>query len=203
MIWPAREPRLALEQLGAYFMGTSPLHTAARDISKHLEDAGIDYVIAGALCLNAHGVMRATEDIDIIVTREGLERFKAAWLGRGYVELRPGGKPVRDTVNGVKVDFLIAGDFPGDGKPKPVAFPIPSAVAEVVGELRVVALPRFIELKLASGISAPHRLQDLADVLRLIETRHLSRDVAAELDPFVRAKYDELWQTAQHPADEY
>jgi hypothetical protein len=203
MVWPARDPRLALEQLGTYFMGTSPLHKAALELSRHLEEAGIDYAIAGALCLNAHGVMRATEDVDVVITREGLEQFKSAWLGRGYVELRAGGKPVRDTATGVRIDFLITGDYPGDGKPKPVAFPVPATVAEVVGELRVVTLPRFIELKLASGMTAPHRLQDLADVLRLIETRQLPRALATELDSFVRAKYDELWQTAQHPLDDY
>jgi len=203
MVWPARDPMRALEQLGSYFMGTSPLHKAAHEISRLLDEAGIDHVIAGALCLNAHGVMRATEDVDVLITREGLERFKAMWLGRGYVELRPGGKPVRDTTNGVRIDFLIAGDYPGDGKPKAVAFPVPATVAETIGELRVVSLPRFLELKLASGMTAPHRLQDLADVLRLIETRHLPRELAEELDPYVRGKYEELWQAAQHPADEY
>jgi hypothetical protein len=203
MVWPARDPATALEQLGEFFMGSSPLHKAAAAISKHLEQAGIDYVIAGALCLNAHGVIRATEDVDVLITRDGLDRFKQAWLGRGYVDLRPGGKAVRDTANGVKIDFLIAGDYPGDGKPKPVAFPEPATVAETIGELCVVALPRFVELKLASGMTAPHRLQDLADVLRLVEVRQLPRDFGAQLDPYVRAKYDELWLAAQHPVEDY
>jgi len=184
-------------------MGSSPLQKAAVEISKHLDDEQIEYVIAGALCLNAHGVMRATEDVDVLITREGLAKFKASWLGRGYVDLRPGGKAVRDTVHGVKIDFLITGDFPGDGKPKPVAFPPPANVAVEIEGLRVVMLPRFIELKLASGLTAPHRLQDLADVLRLIEVKQLPRDFADQLDPYVRAKYDELWQAAQHAVDDY
>jgi hypothetical protein len=71
------------------------------------------------------------------------------------------------------------------------------------GRVRVVNLPRFVELKLASGMTAPHRLQDLADVLRLIGAAKLPRELGESLDPYVRAKYDELWQTAQHPEDDY
>jgi hypothetical protein len=52
-------------------------------------------------------------------------------------------------------------------------------------------------LKLASGISAPHRLRDLADVLELIRILSLPRETAESLDPSVRAKFDELWQAAQ------
>ena len=117
----------ALDRMGAYFMGSSPLQDAAAQIARLLRDLKVDYAIAGALCLAAHGVVRATEDVDVLITREGLERFKQAWLGRGYVEVRPGGRAVRDTLNGVKVDFLIEGDYPGDGKPKPVRFPSPAA----------------------------------------------------------------------------
>ncbi|HEY3236697.1 MAG TPA: hypothetical protein VGJ84_18400 [Polyangiaceae bacterium] len=193
----------ALEQVGAFFVGDSPVQKTAREIARRLEDEGIDYAIAGALCLGAHGVVRATEDVDVLITPEGLERFKSRWLGLGYVNLRAGGKAVRDTVHGVKVDFLLTGDFPGDGQPKPVIFPEPASVAVVSGPFRVVNLPRFVELKLASGISAAHRLQDLADVLRLIETRHLPIEFGDQLDPWVRTKYDELWQSAQHPEDDY
>jgi hypothetical protein len=199
----ARHFEEALAEMGDYFVGSSPLQTAAAEMAKRLSDLGIDYAIAGALCLAAHGVTRATEDIDVLISREGLTRFKDAWLGRGYVDIRPGGKGVRDTVNGVKVDFLIAGDFPGDGKPKPVSFPDPATAAVDAGRFKVVALPQLIELKLASGMTAPHRLQDLADVLRLIESDKLPRELADSLNPYVGAKYLELWQSAQHPEDDY
>jgi hypothetical protein len=192
-----------LRDVGAFVVGESPVQKAALEIARLLEEAGIDYAIAGALCLGAHGVVRATEDVDVLITAEGLSRFKAQWLGRGYVNIRPGGKAVRDTQRGVKVDFLLTGDFPGDGRAKPISFPDPAAVSVAAGPLRVVALPRFIELKLASGMTAPHRLQDLADVLRLIEKLRLDSAYAAELDPWVRAKFAELWQSAQHPEDDY
>jgi len=193
----------ALAEIGAYFLGSSPIQKAAADIARRLEALDIDYAIAGALCLAAHGVIRATEDVNILISREGLDRFKREWLGRGYVTLRPGGKAVRDTVNGVKVDFLIAGDYPGDGKPKPVSFPEPGAVAVDAGPFRIVSLARFLELKLASGMTAPHRLQDLADVQRLIAVAKLSRDLGDSLDLYVREKFYELWDTAQHTDEDY
>lgn len=192
-----------LAHAGAYFMGQSPIHRAAEQLARRLEEAGIDYAIAGALSLGFHGFVRLTEDVDVIVTREGLEQFKATWLGRGYVNLRPGGKPVRDTVNNVRIDFLLAGDYPGDGKPKPVIIPTPRAAAEAGEKYRVISLPCMIELKLASGMTAPHRAKDLVDVQELIHRTGLPRDYADMLDPYVRDKFVELWELAQHSDDEY
>ena len=58
--------------------------------------------------------------------------FKGQALGRGYVEKFPGSRGVRDTEHRVDIDVVLTGGFPGNGKPKPVAFPIrrrrPSAV---------------------------------------------------------------------------
>jgi hypothetical protein len=189
--------------VGAYFMEQSPVHLAAEEIARHLEEAGIDYAIAGALSLGAHGYVRATEDVDVIVTREGLEKFKARWLGRGYVDLRAGGKPVRDTIHNVRIDFLLAGDFPGDGKPKPVVVPEPRTASITSRKYRVVSLPKLIELKLASGMSARHRGRDLVDVQELIHRAQLPRDLVDQLDPYVRDEFLERWELAQHPDDEY
>lgn len=184
-------------------MGTGGLHAAAEAIGRVLAELDIDYAIAGAIALGEHGFRRLTVDVDILIGRDDLARFKAHWLGRGYVEIRPGGKAVRDTVNDVRIDFLIAGDFPGDGLPKPVAFPEPARASVNGVKYRVLTLPRLVELKLASGMTAVHRLHDLADILRLIRQVSLPRDFAAHLNPYVRAKFDELWVAAQHPDDDY
>lgn len=191
-----------LSLVGTHFMNKSPVHLAAEAIARRLDEAGIDYAIAGALSLGVHGFVRATEAVDIDITRAGLETFKERWLGRGYMNVRAGGRSVRDTVHDVKIDFLIAGDFPGDGKPKPVSIPEPT-MASVRGEkYRVIALPVLVELKLASGMTAPHRMQDLTDVMRLIHVARLPADFAEQIDPYVRDKFAELWAIAQHPDDD-
>jgi cell division FtsZ-interacting protein ZapD len=80
-----------------------------------------------------------------------------------------------------------------------VKFPDPAEVAIRGVRVALLPLPRLVELKLASGISAPHRLRDLADVLELIRVADLSAELADELDLFVREKYLELWRAAQTP----
>jgi hypothetical protein len=192
-----------LAEADEYFMGEGGVHQAAAEIARRLSEAGIDYAIVGAIALAEYGLKRLTVDVDILITREGLKRFKDEWLGRGYVDLRPGGKAVRDTITKVKIDFLIAGDFPGDGKPKPVAFPDPRTAARQGETYRVVSLPRLVEMKLASGMTAPHRLHDLADVLRLIRAARIPRDFGNQLDAYVREKFSELWLAAQHPDEDY
>ncbi|HET6201997.1 MAG TPA: hypothetical protein VFI25_04245 [Planctomycetota bacterium] len=190
-----------LREATAFFGGRSDVHKAARKIARTLEGLGIDYAIVGALAVNAHGEPRMTSDVDVLVTPEGLARFKAACLGRGYVEKFSGSRGVRDTENKVAVDFLLTGGYPGDGKPKPIRFPEPSKVGVEGAEYRVLSLRPLIELKLASGITAPHRLQDLADVIALIRARTLPLEFAEKLHPFVREKYRELWRQAQEPKE--
>jgi hypothetical protein len=192
-----------LAEAEAYFMGEGKVHRAAAAVAAHLAEAGIDYAIAGAIALGEHGFERLTVDVDILIRSDGLERFKREWLGRGYVEVRPGGKAVRDTVHNVKIDFLLTGDFPGDGKPKPVAFPDPRDAAVVGEKYRIVSLPRLVEMKLASGMTAPHRLQDLADVLRLIRAADLPQEFNLQLDASVRGKFHELWLASRHAEDDY
>jgi len=177
-------------------VGDADVQKALRKLARVLEEDGIYYAIAGAMALNAYGYERVTVDVDVLLTREGLASFKAKHLGRGYSEKFAGSRGFRDTEYGVNVDVLVAGEFPGDGKPKPVAFPDP-AIGVRSGGVALLPLEKLVELKLASGISAPHRLKDLADVLELIRAAGLPRDMGSRLDPTVRAKYLELWTAAQ------
>jgi hypothetical protein len=191
-----------LRKATRYFMGTADVQLAAEALAKRLTEAKIPFAIAGALALGTHGYVRVTEDVDVLLTREGLADFKRRFLGLGYVEQFAGSKGLRDTQYKVKIDVLLAGDYPGDGKPKPVAFPDPASESLTGERFAVLSLERLIELKLASGITAPHRLKDLADVLELIRARKLPRELAERLDPYVRPKYEELWTAAQAPDDE-
>jgi hypothetical protein len=186
-----------LERAETFFMKQGRVHRCALALAERLDAEKIPYAIAGAMALGAHGYERVTVDIDLLLTRDGLARFKEAYLGRGYVEKFPGSKGLRDTENGVAIDVLIAGEFPGDGLPKPIAFPEPEQAAVAGERFRILALPVLLELKLASGMTAPHRLKDLADVLELVRAAGLPRDLAEKLNPYVKDKYLELWQAAQ------
>lgn len=112
------------------------------------------------------------------------------------MERFPGSKGMRDVADGIQVDVVLAGDYPGDGKPKPIAFPDPAHVETLALDgVPVVPLWLLLELKIASGITAPHRAQDIADAIQLIKRNRLPRDF--EIDPYVRAKFEELWGLAQ------
>lgn len=196
---PEAERRLldGAARASEFFMGTGDVHAALRKLASALDASGVDYAIAGAMALNQYGYRRVTEDVDVLLTAEGLRAFKTMWLGRGYVEKFPGSKGMRDAELGVAIDVLVAGEYPGDGKPKPVRFPDPAAVAVRGEKLRVLPLEVLVELKLASGMSAPHRLRDLSDVIELVRHARLPRELADELDPSVRDKFVELWTAAQ------
>jgi hypothetical protein len=150
-------------------------------------------MVIGAVALLAHGYPRFTEDIDLVMTAEGLRKFHEELIGLGYAPAFPGArKRIRSTADGVSIEVMTTGEYPGDGKPKPVSMPTPAEASTEIDGIRFVTLEKLIELKLASGISAPDRLKDLADVQELIKIRKLDADFARKLDPYVRPKYLEL-----------
>lgn len=61
----------------------------------------------------------------------------------------------------------------------------------------MITLEHLIELKLASGLSAPHRLREVADVQDLIMALVLPLVLEEKLDQSVRAEYRRLWEIAQ------
>jgi len=181
-----------------YFMGEGRLNNALTRLVNDLRTHEIDYVVIGALALLAHGYPRFTEDIDVIVSPGGLERFHRELIGLGYVPAFAGArKRLRSTLDGTPVELIAAGEYPGDGKPKPVRFPLPSEATVEIDGVKFVTLEKLIELKLASGMTAPDRLKDLADVQELIKIRGLSNDFAGKLNPFVRDKYLELLEAVE------
>jgi hypothetical protein len=176
-----------------YFMGEGTINKTLTRLANDLEQRGIDYIVIGAIALLAHGYPRFTEDIDLVMTSEGLQRFHDELVGSGYSPAFSGAKKrLRSTADNVSIEVMTTGEFPGDGKPKPVSMPRPADASIEINGIKFVTLEKLIELKLASGISAPDRLKDLADVQELIKFRKLDADFALKLDPYVRAKYLEL-----------
>jgi hypothetical protein len=175
-------------------MQDDPVHRTLTRIAAKLDELGVPYAIAGAMALAAHRFIRATVDVDILVGSAALETVHESLDGLGYTRPFPGSRNLRDAETGVRIEFLVEGQFPGDGKPKPVPFPDPLEAGQIIRGIRYLRLPALIELKLASGMTSPGRLKDLADVQELIRTLGLPRDFTDQLNPYVREKFDELWQ---------
>lgn len=193
----------ALREGSRYFEEKSAVHEALRKITRRLDELGIPYAIAGGMALFMHGFRRFTEDVDILIAREDIKRIHKQLEGRGYQPPFVRSKNLRDTEHKVKIEFLLSGDYPGDGKPKPVVFPEPSRVAVERDGIKFLELPTLIELKLASGMTSADRLKDLTDVQELIKILALPLDFAERLDPYVRDKYAELWRSIRQAKKRY
>ncbi len=195
-------PRWALLEGSMHFEKESKVHESLRRITQRLDDLRVPYALVGGMALFLHGYRRFTDDVDILVTRESLALIHEKLEGSGYLPPFEGSRHLRDTVNGVKIEFLVTGGYPGDGKEKPVSFPDPSVVSTVIDGIKVLNLPTLVQLKLASG-TAPGRLKDLGDVQELIRVMKLSEAFAEQLDESVRDQYRKLWQELQAlPPDE-
>lgn len=88
-------------------MGTADVQLAADRLAAKLEELGIPYAICGGLALLAHGCERMTRYVDVLLTPEGLNRFKEEALGRGWLERFAGSRAVSDSVraNSLPADF--------------------------------------------------------------------------------------------------
>jgi len=185
-----------------HFEGKSAVYLTLEKITKRLKEFNVPYAVAGGMALFFHGVRRFTEDVDILVRREDLPEIHSRLEGLGYIPLFSGSKNLRDAESGVRIEFLVTGEYPGDGKPKPVSFPEPEPTSIEKDGIRWLTLPALIELKLASGMTNPAWLKDLADVQELIRILNLPLEYREQLQPFVREKYVELWQSVKaNPAD--
>ncbi len=185
-----------------HFEDKSAVQDTLRRIAQRLDAIGVAYAISGGMALFQHGYRRFTEVVDVLVTREGLAKAHESLVGLGYLPTVTGGRNLRDTDSGVRIDFLIAGEFPGDGKPKPVAFPDPAAAGVEHDGIRYLGLATLIDMKLASGMTSAARLRDLSDVLELIKVLSLSEVFADRLSPYVRGKFLELCGAARGEAGE-
>jgi hypothetical protein len=188
----------AIQECERFFMKEGLVHRSLHAITRKLNELGIPYAVVGGMALAAHGFERVTTDVDILVTPEGLRHLHEQLEGLGYVPPFAGSKNLRDVANNIRIEFLVTGQFPGDGKPKPVAFPDPAIAAVEIDGISYLGLPNLIELKLASGLTGGvARLKDFADVVALILQLKLPSDFSSRLNPYVQPKFLELWQDLQ------
>lgn len=191
-------PVWAYEEGLNFFEGRGMLNETLRRLAGDLEKNEIEYAVIDAIALNQHGYQRFTADIDLLLSKAGLEKFHETLVGLGYRPAFEGArKKFRSTQRNVPIEIITAGEYPGDGKPKPISFPEPEVSGVVINGIKTVTLEMLINLKLASGMTDPGRLKDLADVQELIRLKDLDTSFAEQLHPYVRAKFLELHQGVQ------
>jgi hypothetical protein len=191
------DPAWALMEGSRHFDESSAVFDTLRGIARQLSLLEIPYAIVGGMALFHHGFRRFTEDVDILVSKDDLKRIHAELDVRGYVLQHRFSKNLRDATHNVKIEFLLSGEFPGDEKPKPVSFPGPQDVSFEDDGIWYINLTNLIEMKLASGMTQPDRIKDLADVQQLIQICNLGAEFADQLNPYVRDKFMELCESGK------
>ena len=186
-----------LQEIGMFFEGKGPEHKTLRRLVKRLEKAEIPYAVMGAMAVNAHRHERTTKDVDVLVTAKGYSEFCRRFVPKNYEQFEGRPRRMRDRQSQVTINFLIAGHFPGSGKPGPIAFPDPEQVSEVIQDARVVDLPTLIQLKLAA-----RRHYDFGDVAHLIAVHDFDESFLAKLHPSVHGDFIECLEEKRRE-DEY
>lgn len=187
-------PRWALIEGSRHFEEKSAVFKALRKIAQRLNEIGVPYAVVGGMALFRHGFRRFTEDVGLLVSKKDLKLIHEKLEGLGYIPPHRLSKHLRDTELKVRIKFLTSGEYPGDGKVKPVAFPEPATVSFESGGINYIKLPNLIELKLASGMTNVQRGKDLVDVSELIRLLNLPAEYSEQSHPFVREKFLELWK---------
>ena len=158
-----------IELADAFFEKRGALYTAVRRVARRMAKERIPYAVIGSMAMAAHGYRMYTGEVIEVVT----------------------------TAAGAEVISSLAESMPH------VQFKV-RCVAECpetieIDGYRAIMLPKLIELKLASGLTAPGRMRDLSDVQDLIVALNLPLMLADSLDRSVRDEYLRIWNAAQSP----
>jgi hypothetical protein len=175
-----------LQEIAMFFQGKDEVHKVMRRLARRLDRAEIPYAIVGGMALNAHRYERTTKDVDILLSADGFDEFCERFVPKNYERVPRRPRRFVDRVNGVMIDFLVTGKFPGSGQPGPIVYPDPAEVSETIDKKQVVNLPTLVQLKLAA-----RRYQDFADVVALIRFNELDESFQAQLHPSVRRDFIE------------
>jgi hypothetical protein len=189
--------RRRLRDIGMFFQKNDPVHQTLRRLAKRPERADIPYAVMGAMAVNLHGARRTTDDVDVLLTREGLERFRNELLPRFYRPVPGRSRRFVERNSGVTVDCLVQGGVPGLGRPGPIRFPDPSEVREEIENVKVINLPQLVQLKLAAGC-----YYDFGDVAYLIRVHGLDESFLKKLHPAVHRDFIECLEEKRRE-DEY
>lgn len=175
-----------LREIDMFFQETHPVYQTLDRLAEKLREAGIPYAVMGAMAVNIQGARRTTDDLDILLTKQGLDQFRDKFVGLDFDPVPGRSRRFVDRQNGITVDLLVTGHFPGRGGPGPFAFPDPEAASEEKRHVRVLTLPNLIQFKLAAG-----RHYDFGDVVFLIRVHNLDESYLEKLHPSVHQDFIE------------
>lgn len=152
---------------------TSRLGRQLAEILGALKQTGVQCALVGGLALSPHKVVRATQDIDLLVDQAVADALHDEVTRLGYTCLHRSGEVANYQRNDERLDFLFAH--------RPVARRLLSQAKEVdssFGTVRVVSGEGLIGLKLQGAVNDPRRTQDLEDIKALLRANRDTLNMA-------------------------
>ena len=137
-----------------------------------LNAIGARFALIGGLALASHKVVRATQDVDLLVEAEKADAIEAELVRLGYRCLHRGADAANYARGDERIDFLYAS--------RPIARRLLSHAAELataLGELRVVSAEGLIGFKLQALVNDPTRTRDLEDIRALLQANRATLDL--------------------------
>ncbi|MCI0460012.1 MAG: hypothetical protein L0Z62_23925 [Gemmataceae bacterium] len=186
-----------LKEIGRFFAGRSAVHHTLFRLAKRLEEGGIPYAVTGGMAVNAHGHHQTTDDVDVLLSAEGLTEFRGRFAEAYDATPLRGGRRWLDRVNRVPVDVVVAGACPGERTAEAVRYPDPATVAEAIEGVCYLPLRWLIQVKLAA-----RRHRDLGEVAALIRVHDLDESFLNQLHPSVHQGFIECLEEKRRE-DEY
>lgn len=138
------------------------------EIQRALNEAGVQSALIGGLALSSHKVIRATQDIDLLVDVNAADIVDQEVIRLGYKCLYRTAEVGNYQRQDERLDFLYAS--------RPIARRLLTqavAVNTSLGVIRVISGEGLIGFKLQGFANDPRRTQDMEDIKALI---HANRD---------------------------
>jgi hypothetical protein len=142
-------------------------------VTTALRQVGAPYALIGGLALASHHVIRATQDIDLLVEAEKADAIDAKLSELGYRCIHRSADAANYLRGDERVDLLYAR--------RAIARRLLAAAAQLhtsLGELCVISTEGLIGFKLQALVNDPRRTQDLEDIRALLRANRGQLDLA-------------------------
>lgn len=143
------------------------------ELTTVLGNSGVRYALIGGLALAPYNVIRATQDVDLLVDSESADAIHRELTALGYRSLHRSADAANYVRGDERVDFLYAH--------RTVAKRLLASASTLMssfGELRVIRSEGLIGFKLQGLTNDPRRTQDLEDIRALLRANRERLDMA-------------------------
>jgi predicted nucleotidyltransferase len=175
---------------------TSRLGRQIQETVSALDEIGVPFALIGGLALAPHNVIRATQDVDLLVDGNNTEAIHAKLTNLGYECLHRSLDAGNYLRNDERLDLLYA--------TRPIARRVLAGAKEFAtsfGKIRVISAEGLIGFKLQAVVNNPRRARDLEDIRALLRANRATLNREEVRDYFRlfdrEAQLDELLNEAE------